>query len=93
MSRRVPGPFHRFQQRTSTRFPASGVVNCRTDQLLLLALETDDGWWLLGASGTEPKLTARCEAADTEGLERLQRALMTHLARSGISARMLRTGG
>ncbi len=49
-----------------------------------LRVSTEDGWWLLRASGTEPKLTARCEAADAAGLARLQHALMTQLARSGM---------
>jgi phosphomannomutase len=49
-----------------------------------LRVTTEDGWWLLRASGTEPKLTARCEAADAAGLGRLRRALMGQLARSGV---------
>jgi phosphomannomutase len=49
-----------------------------------LRVTTADGWWLLRASGTEPKLTARCEASDSEGLERLQRALIAQLVHSGI---------
>jgi len=64
---------------------ADGVYIDTTDGL---RVTTADGWWLLRASGTEPKLTARCEAADSAGLVRLQRALMTQLARSGIQCQV-----
>ncbi|MGH8302378.1 MAG: hypothetical protein ACRET5_13010 [Steroidobacteraceae bacterium] len=43
-----------------------------------------DGWWLLRASGTEPKLIIRCEAADEAGLERLRQTLAEHLHACGI---------
>lgn len=46
-----------------------------------------DGWWLLRASGTEPKLTIRCEAADESGLERLRQAVGRHLHARGIKLR------
>lgn len=58
-----------------------GIRIDRTDGL---RVSTEDGWWLLRASGTEPKLTARCEAADLAALERLQRTLETQLGLSGI---------
>jgi phosphomannomutase len=38
---------------------------------------------LLRASGTEPKLTIRCEAADEDGLERLRAVVGAHLAACG----------
>jgi phosphomannomutase len=60
----------------------------RIDMTDGLRVTTDDGWWLLRASGTEPKLTARCEAADPVGLAKLQRALMTQLARSGVQCQV-----
>jgi phosphomannomutase len=53
-----------------------------------LRVTTEDGWWLLRASGTEPKLTARCEAADSAGLSRLQRALVAQLERSGVQCQV-----
>lgn len=34
--------------------------------------QTEDGWWLLRASNTQPALVARCEASTPEGLKRLQ---------------------
>lgn len=54
----------------------------RTDGLRVM--ETD-GWWLLRASGTEPKLTARCEAKDPASLERLKKILADHLHEQGLS--------
>ena len=50
-----------------------------------LRVTTPDGWWLLRASGTESKLTCRCEAADENGLERLMAQLRRELRQSGIS--------
>lgn len=49
-------------------------------------VETADGWWLLRASGTEPKLTCRCESGTPEGLERLKAELSRRLAEAGIEA-------
>lgn len=43
-----------------------------------------DGWWLLRASNTQPVLVGRCEAADAEGLKRLQEALDRELILSGL---------
>ena len=48
----------------------------RTDGL---RVTTSGGWWLLRASGTEPKLTARVEAWTPDGLERLHDALIRRL--------------
>jgi phosphomannomutase len=45
---------------------------------------TADGWWLLRASGTESKLTVRCEATTPAGLARLQSQLGAHLQRHGL---------
>jgi phosphomannomutase len=82
---RLHCPEHRKAQvieEVSARLVAcDGVQIDTTDGL---RVTTEDGWWLLRASGTEPKLTARCEAADSAGLERLQRALGMQLARSGV---------
>jgi phosphomannomutase len=49
-----------------------------------LRVTTDEGWWLLRASGTEPKLTVRCEAADEAGLAHLCRELTAQLRQSGV---------
>jgi len=48
-----------------------------------LRVTEPDGWWLPPASGTEPKLTIRCEAADESGLNRLRGALAGHLRACG----------
>ena len=82
---RLPCPEHRKAQvisEVSARLSSCDGV--RIDTTDGLRITTEDGWWLLRASGTEPKLTVRCEAADRAGLERLQHALMTHLERSGV---------
>ena len=50
-----------------------------------LRVETDDGWWLLRASGTESKLTCRCEASDADDLARLEAQLREQLALSGLA--------
>jgi phosphomannomutase len=85
---RLPCPEHRKAQvisEVSARLAFSDGV--RVDTTDGLRVTTEDGWWLLRASGTEPKLTARCEAADPASLERLQRVLMMQLARSGVRCR------
>jgi phosphomannomutase len=65
----------------AARLRTQGATVDTTDGLRV----TDrDGWWLLRASGTEPKLTARCEAGDVEGLARLSGELVSQLRRSGI---------
>ena len=56
------------------------------DPALGLRVETPDGWWLLRASGTEPKLTCRCESVHPDGLDRLWAQLKQQLALSGIEA-------
>jgi phosphomannomutase len=56
------------------------------DPRLGLRVERPDGWWLLRASGTEPKLTCRCEAVHPDGLERLRAELKEQLTLSGIEA-------
>ncbi|MDX1484708.1 MAG: phosphomannomutase/phosphoglucomutase [Alphaproteobacteria bacterium] len=45
---------------------------------------TSDGWWLLRASNTQDVLVARCESADTAGLDRLKAALVAELEQSGV---------
>jgi phosphomannomutase len=47
-------------------------------------VQTDDGWWLLRASNTQPVLVARCEAEDASGLSRLKSALEHQLRTSGV---------
>lgn len=47
-------------------------------------VNTDDGWWLLRASNTQPVLVARCEAETEQGLQRLKDALAAQLRESGL---------
>lgn len=47
-------------------------------------VNTDDGWWLLRASNTQPVLVARCEAESEQGLQRLKDALAAQLRASGL---------
>lgn len=49
-------------------------------------VSTDDGWWLLRASNTQPALVARAEARTEDGLERLKQALVSALDQAGLSA-------
>ena len=71
---------------TAARFAGKGGV---FDAALGLRVTTADGWWLLRASGTEPKLTGRCEASSRDGLARLERALAEQLSLSGIEPERL----
>ncbi len=48
-------------------------------------VNTDDGWWLLRASNTQPVLVARCEARDEAGLVRLKAALVEQLGASDVA--------
>jgi phosphomannomutase len=64
------------------RLVAEGACVDRADGL---RVETADGWWLLRASGTEPKLTCRAEAADAGGLERLTAEMKLQLSLSGVA--------
>jgi len=43
-----------------------------------------DGWWLLRASNTQAVLVGRCEASDTDALDRLKAALAEQLRLSGL---------
>ncbi len=65
---------------------AARVVDCRgrIDRTDGIRVTEADGWWLLRASGTEPKLTARCEAAEPEALHRMKARLAEHLRAFGL---------
>ena len=49
-------------------------------------VSSDDGWWLLRASNTQPVLVARCEADTADALGRLKAVLAAELAASGLTA-------
>ena len=81
---RFPCPAQRktvVMQEISARLIASGADVNTTDGV---RVNTGAGWWLLRASGTEAKLTARCEASDHEGLAELTRTLARQLEMSGL---------
>jgi phosphomannomutase len=59
----------------------AGTKVDRTDGLRVV---DGDGWWLLRASGTEAKLTARCEAGDAAALRRITSYLAEALRRAGV---------
>lgn len=61
-------------------------VEVEVDRTDGLRVTTDAGWWLLRASGTEAKLTARVEAWTPAGLEDLRADLFARLAAAGWSA-------
>ena len=63
------------------RLDAAGVTFSAIDGV---RAETEDGWWLLRASNTQPMLVARCEGADDAGLSRLKDDLAVQLRASGI---------
>ena len=64
------------------RLGAEGAEVDRTDGL---RVTERDGWWLLRASGTEPKLTARVEANSPEARDRLQSELFDRLTEAGLT--------
>jgi len=64
------------------RLEAEGAHVNRTDGA---RVDTDDGWWLLRASNTQDVLTARAEAKDQAGLDRLLAQIDAQLAASGLT--------
>jgi phosphomannomutase len=68
-------------EEVKSRLRASGATFIDIDGV---RVETEDGWWLLRASNTQASLVIRCEAADIPGLDRLRRALVSELVRSGV---------
>ena len=49
-------------------------------------VETEEGWWLLRASNTQPVLVARCESSTKKGLSRLKGVIREQLRLSGIKS-------
>jgi phosphomannomutase len=50
-------------------------------------VNTNDGWWLLRASNTQPVLVARCESTSQVGMGRLKAMLVEQLRASGVELR------
>ena len=65
------------------RLRADGVAFSDVDGARVM---TEDGWWLIRASNTQPVLVARCEATSEDGLGRLKALLVEQLAKSGVEA-------
>lgn len=61
-----------------------GVNGISVDDIDGVRVLSDDGWWLLRASNTQPVLVARCESTNAEGLKRLKTALTGQLQASGV---------
>ena len=40
-----------------------------------IRVETEDGWWLVRGSNTQPDITTRCEALSEEGLKKCKEDL------------------
>jgi phosphomannomutase len=58
--------------------------DARVDRTDGLRVVESGGWWLLRASGTEAKLTVRCEADDAATLQRLKSRLAAALQDAGV---------
>ena len=81
---RLPCPDERKQDvigGIAARVVGTGARIDRTDGL---RVSEADGWWLLRASGTEAKLTARCEAGSAAALNRLRSRLGEALRAEGL---------
>jgi phosphomannomutase len=81
---RIPCPEERMDavvRETAERLAGPGA---RYDPKLGLRVFTSEGWWLLRASGTESKLSCRCEAYNSDALEGLKAMLQRQLSLSGV---------
>lgn len=83
---RIPCPEGRKAQVVSEVARQLACEGAIFDSTHGLRVESADGWWLLRASGTEAKLTCRCESVHPDGLERLRGELKRHLTLCGIDA-------
>ena len=72
---------HLVVREVAARMRSCGAQIDTTDGI---RVTSPDGWWLLRASGTEAKLTARCEARDSAALQHLRHELRLQLALSDV---------
>ncbi|CAN7378615.1 phosphomannomutase/phosphoglucomutase [Phenylobacterium sp. LjRoot219] len=83
---RIPCPEARKPEVVAEVAERLAQEGATVDRRYGVRVETADGWWLLRASGTESKLTCRCESVHPDGLDRLRGELRRHLQLSGIEA-------
>ena len=69
------------EQRPQGQAPQPGVTVSDVDGI---RVSTEEGWWLLRVSNTQPALVARVEAKSREHLHHLVDALTVILAREGV---------
>ena len=69
---------------------AIGQRQAEADRTDGLRVRVPGGWWLLRSSGTEDKLTARCEAESPEALDRILDSLAEELHREGLDPELSR---
>lgn len=91
LPRRVNTPELRFDCADAQKFGVVDQVRARlasgdakVNGIDGVRVQTEDGWWLLRASNTQPVLVARCEADDEAGLERLKADLVAQLKACGV---------
>lgn len=91
LPRRVNTPELRFDCADAQKFGVVDQVRARlaggdakVNGIDGVRVQTEDGWWLLRASNTQPVLVARCEADDEAGLARQKQALRDQLEASGL---------
>ena len=65
---------------------AARMDDAHVDRTAGLRVTEAGGWWLLRASGTEPKLTVRCEGKDADSLEALKANVRTALRQAGLES-------
>jgi phosphomannomutase len=86
---RLPCAAERKDAVVAARHASLSGTRARVDRTDGVRVVDDDGWWLLRASGTEAKLTVRCEANDASSLARLRERLATLLRDAGVDPREL----
>jgi phosphomannomutase len=64
----------------------NGAPAAAFDPAMGVRAERPGGWWLVRASGTEPKITCRCEADSEAALGVLKRELWEMLRQCGVDA-------
>ena len=89
---RVSTPELRFDCPHARKFAVADEIRARLEaagesfaDVDGVRVQTDDGWWLLRASNTQPVLVARCEAEDEIALARLKCRLAGELRASGVT--------